>query len=510
MLLTLVACCVTPVLAAAVADPAAVLEQALAGADPASLQVVIEEGLRKDPQRAPDWRLLELWRLGETGQAEAFDRAHAGYRSSAPGVSRLQYADWLKVRSLARRGSPEPAARTVCTLLLDLEPDSPLRPRALEFARELTSRALDGEQRRELALWLGDEKRARLPELQLLPTLHRRLGAVLPLRGHDGPAGRELQAGLQAALEAHGDRQGWELLVRDCESDALLAMQLLQQLAGEVDALVVPGDPAYAAAAAFGSPVPVVFPWYSGDGLGDADSAFYQFNTPARVKLDRLLDLASSGLGLHHLASLVPANRAGKQLADHIENRSRELELELGPTEWYLPGTLDARRQVENLATYAASFPEGDGLLILPQPGDGETLVPQLAAGNPQAWLLGDGAFLEGENPRRLSVFRDRLMVVGDWLPERGLAGFGPFAGRIRAQHGRDPSRNESLGFECGRLLLAAGERAAEKGVAFRQALDALELESAYGGQFRLEGRANRGLETLSWNGYQFIPAGER
>lgn len=497
--------------AAAPADPAQVLEQALAGADPASLESVIQEGLRKDPGHSPDWKLLELWRLSETGKDPAFDSALATFRGSAPGNRRLEYADWLQVRSLARRGALAQSGRVACTLLLKLDPASPLRPRVLEFARDLVAKGLDADGRRELALWLGDEKRARLPELELIPRLYHRIGAVLPLRGADGKTGRELQAGLLAAMEAHGSDGGPELVILDCESDALLARHQMQELsASGVDVIIVPGEPAYAAAAAFGAPQPMVFPWYSGEGLAGADSSFHQFNTPASYKLDRLVALAREDLHLERLGSLVPANRAGNQLQDRLEALAAGGGLELAPPEWYLPGTMDARRQVENLGIFATSYPEGDGLVILPLPADGPMVIPQLAAGNPDAWLLGDGVFMEGENPDRLSVFRDRLVIVGDWLPGEGLDGFEPFRSRTLVLQNREPARNEALGFETARLLLLAGDMAAAEGVSFAVALSRLRVPSAYGGEFHLENRANLGLRTLGWNGVEFTPWGGR
>ncbi|MCB9474655.1 MAG: ABC transporter substrate-binding protein [Candidatus Delongbacteria bacterium] len=500
--------------AATQSSPRQVLEQALAGADPASLAPLIQQGLAenqsKDPSRMADWKLLDLWRLEESGQVAAFDAALSTFKGSAPGAERVSYADWLQVRSLARRGSSLQAARSGCTLWLGLASDSPLLPRVQSFTTRVCHDGLNAPQRRELALWLGEERLARLPGLELLPSLHHRIAAVLPLRGHDGRMGRELLAGLEAAFAAHADGD-WELVLRDCESDPLLAHQQLSALSGEeLDAVIVPGEPGYAAAAAFGAPFPVIFPWYSGNGLSQADSSFYQFNTPAAHKLDELLDLAEHTLDLHNLISLIPANRAGNQLQDRLEEAALSRGMELGPPQWYLPGTKDARRQMENLCIYADAFDFNDGLLVLPLPEDADVLIPQLAAANPDGWMLGDATFLEGENPQRLSVFRDHLLVVSDWLPAAGLDGSGPFMNQVRVKEGREASRNETVGFECARLLLLAGQAAAEEGRSFREALEHLDLPSAYGGDFRLEQRVNQGLRTLIWDGSRFTPWGGR
>lgn len=496
------------VASAARADEA--FEQALRLArDPADtedLQALVDQGVARGGSEASAWELLDLWIELERDRAEDPLVEWKAWRERWPDSAYLPWTDWWCARALVRRQRPAEAL----ALLPDVAataPEPELRRRAQALADALLDGRLPASEAEALAARLAQPGKDWLLGRLGGRRIHRRIGLVLPLKGADAEAGRQLLAGAEAALKA---LPGWSLDLADCESDPVLALVQMRALAasGEVDALIVPGDPACVAAAGFGSSVPVLLPWYEGQPIADADDALFQFNADETTLARGWAALIADSLDARQVISFAPATRRGRRLVEATlaELRQRRPDIETGMPQWYFPGARDLRRQLENMAIYESSFDTLSVSLVVGREEDMEILVPQLAWANPRHWIVGGSAFLtEGARVPELASLGGQLLVLGDWWPDVRLEAWQRFARDQEIVAGRPPTSLEARGFETMRLAGVCGEEAQRGGRSYRSALEDLRQTSVYGGTLRMERHQNSSLRLLAWDGRRFL-----
>ncbi len=483
------------------------------GESPELIQTLVEQGQAAAGADASSWDLLELWLCLQQTPGADFQFAWERYHRNWPRSRYLGYADYLRAQNflvteeihagvrqlLELQSSPEPALADRAGRLLDRVLEESLGREAIgALSREYTQ---------------GDACRQWLDNWLQTHNLHFRLAAILPLKGVDAALGHRYLAGMETALALADSSLGaWSLEVHDCESDPLRARQQAHQIEAEggVDCVLVPGAPVYAAAVAGCLSLPVLFPWYEGDNLLEADPDFYQLNSRPRTRAAAMADLAVDSLHVKRVITLAPATRSGKQLVDSLSTRLIELdpEVELGPPQWYFPGAQDMRRQLENLSIYETAFDSLDAVVVFSRPEDVAVLVPQLAYADLQCTVLGDASLISARDIKELGTLSDQLLVVSDWLPNPRKAVWGSFLEEFRRREMRSPELEEQLAFESTRLATEVAELARRSGGTFRNCLDTADLPSAYGGRMMLRARSNGHLLLLRWDGWAFRAIG--
>ncbi len=459
-----------------------------------------------EPAQASLWDLLELRFLSEMAPLALEEQLQA-FRRKWPDSRYLDWAEWYGLRSQVRLGEERSAVIHGLDLLAErVEPS--LEPRMRAQLLALLNAGLPQLAGRSWLPPLDDRREAVWQSLRQERLPRRRIGLVLPLRGRDGALGRIMEQGALELLARHPEAAAWDLRIRDCESDPLIARRQCVELQEQgVDAILLPGLPRYAAAAAATGKAPKVFPWVENTALLPADPTFYQFNSLPESRLQTLFEWAADSLGIRQAISLTPADREGRELETRLTELALERGIELGQPQRYLPGMKDMRRQADNLSLYASAFDSSDAMLIFARAGDMEVLIPQLAGAGPAGWILSDASFMEGLGKREMASYRDSLLLATDWLPSPS---FPLWKGYLDDQRdsGRSFQKNEALVFESLRLLLDCGELAHTSGSSFEQVLSGLDLPSAFGGRLRLVDRANATTLPVLWDGRRFRSIG--
>jgi ABC-type branched-subunit amino acid transport system substrate-binding protein len=494
--------------AVAVLDPGPAARLAADPAAEGELRALVAAGLAEGGAHASSWELLDLWlRLERDRSADPLPDWQR-FRGRWPNSRYLPWADWWCARALIRAGRGAEGLALLAGLAAG-GPEHELRTRATRLADRLLAGTLSHAEAEALLDSLEEPGRSWLDTRLGERRIHRRLGLVLPLKGPDAEHGRQLLSGAEAALRG---RPGWRLEVADCESDPVLAWILLRELAarGDLDALLLPGDPAYVAAASFGSPIPVLLPWYEGQPLAGADGALFQFNADEETLAAGWADLLAGELAARQLITVAPATRHGRRLMEALERQllQRGAEIETGMPQWYFPGALDLRRQLENLAIYEGAFDSSSVSLVVGVEEDMATLVRQLAWANPRHQVLGSAAFLaESARVPELSALGGQLLILSDWQPGAAIEPWQSWQREQEIVAGRAPTTREARGYESARLAVVCGELAAASGRSFRSVLETLNQPSLYGGRIRLQDRHNAQLLRLDWDGRSFRPS---
>ncbi len=490
------------------------LELVRRDAPPESLERSIREGLERGGPARSGWETVRLWNLARIDSA-GFVRALADFRRAWPQSRYLPYGRFLHARLLASRGGSAAAAMGLLDLLSgDCEEQLELRARRLLVrllegplstggAKKLLARRADRSSRRWLEGWIRGRR------------IHRRFAAVLPLKGDDAARGRSALVGLETALSMWSDSLepgAWRMELLDSESDALRAHVLLEEHCRpeDLDFALNLGKPAYAAAASFGSSVPVIHPWYEGVDLPDADPALYQLNADPATLGRALADLAVDSLEIRAAVTLAPATLPGARFVEEFNARLLDLDslVELGAPQWYFPGAQDLRRQMENLSIYESSFDTLAAVVVFATPGELPVLLPQLAYADPRGLVLGNSPFLEGLRIPELATLENQLLVLSDWLPVSNLPHWRRFVDEFRRREGRLPEREEALAYESLRLMMECGRIAELSERSFRMTLEDLSLPSSFGGRLLMDGRSNSHLLLMSFDGRRFVPLG--
>jgi hypothetical protein len=452
--------------------------------------------------------IVHLWMLSEDEKyMGTFDQAYASFRKNFPESQYSGAADYFRARLLIRNHRNIEAAEALLPLLdgsksqtsihaENLLQDLVVERLQIQDLETLQTESLTPAAHQFLSAQIGDR------------TLHKRLGVVLPLKGVDANLGQAYMNGIELAL-SYKDK-GWEIIWLDCESDPVLAHHQLRSLSNrdDLDLLLIPGEPAYAAAACGLDSKLVVLPWYEGETL--QSSHMTQLNASPATYGTAMASLALDSLHMDHLITLAPATRYGKTMVDQLmaEIHLRRPDMEVGPPQWYFPGTPDMRRQLENLAIYESAFDSLSMSILFARDDDMESLVPQLAWANPQGLILSNSPFLGAQGQQAMSSFANQLLILADWTSHFNRPSQSWLIRELELREGRTPLPSESLAFESLVLLMEAGDVAQASSNSLRSTLAKLDLPSAFGGRFIMHDNSNGHLSLYAWNGLRFRPVG--
>ena len=483
------------------------------GENPELIQALVEEHDREPGPESSSWDLLDLWLKLRQEPGAGFELAWRRFHDNWPQSTYLGFADYLRAQNFLLVEDAEAGSRQLLDLLN--ANDARLARRATSLLEQVLEQRLEREEIQALvdSYPTGDTRRQYLQHWLSTHRLHCCMAAILPLKGADAALGHRYLAGMETALAMRDSTQAeWSLEVFDCESDPLRALQQARSINAQnsFDCVLLPGRPEYAAAVAGVLRMPVLFPWFAGDNLLEADANFYQLNTRPRTQAAAMADLAVDSLKVKRLISLAPATRSGKQQVDSLNARLQLLdpELELGPPQWYFPGAQDMRRQLENIAIYEAAFDTLDAVVVYARPEDVAVLVPQLAYADLQSTVLSDASLISARDVKELATLSDQLLILSDWLPNPRKANWARFLEEFRRREMRSPELDEQLAYESARLVISVGELARRSGSTFGACLNSTDLPSAYGGRLLMQGRSNGHLLLLRWDGWAFRAIG--
>jgi hypothetical protein len=511
---------------AAAADPAEVLALARRNAAPdsaaiAALRRQVEEGLAQGGTRAGDWACLDLWLAAEWEERADLPARRAAFARAWPRSRHQEEADWLLARWRLRRGGAMPAAR----LLLELAGarDSALREEAGRLLEGLCDAVLADAELDSLGGESGPAGRAWLADWRERRRLRGRILLVAPLSGPDAALGTALRTGTEAALRQRRRAGGRELELEtaDCQSDALLLRELATRRGPAADALLLPGEGPYLAAAGgldCGRPLLVSA---AGGPLESLAPDLLQFGLDPVTQGRLLAGLARDSLGVEHVQSLAPVARPARRLVEALRAELEPHGVELGQEQWYFGGARDMAPQAENLRLFAEGREGAGAWVVLGSEREAPALLGLLAALPARGWVLGDAGLLAAVGERPPATLAGRLLVLTDWLPPAlaglarqagagGLEEGAAFARELEAREGRAPTAAEARAFESARLLALGWDEAARRQRGLGGVLAALEAPSLYGGALRMAGSRPHGALLLAWTEQGWRALGQR
>lgn len=486
----------------------------------AALRKLVDQGLAEDAQSG-DWACLDLWLRAEWEDDPALPVARAAFLRDWPCSACQEAADWWSARWVLRRSGALDAAPRLARLAAT-HPQGEWGRRAGELLERLHDEVLNDSARRRLDDSLDSLSGAwwqrRLAERQV----HGRLLLLAPLSGTDAPVGQALRLGVESALEhCRAAGESWELTVWDCQSDPLLTREQLA-LSGQqpLDAVLLPGQPAYLAACA-GLEVahPLLALGYEGSPPQDLNPRLLHFGLDPASLGAVAARWARDSLRVARAITLGPATRASMRLVEGFEKAwlGASPRPELGQKQWYFFGAKRLERQEENLLHFDGA---GSGALwlVLGSPREGAILADLLDRVPAGVRVVGDAGLLEALSGRVPANLAGRFFILTDWLPDElsalagpaGNAGWQRFRAQLQASQGRAPGALETRSYETVRLLALAAARSRQSGRRLEKELAELTVPSLYGGQLRQAGAQAAGPLLLGWTGREYHVLGRR
>ena len=325
-----------------------------------------------------------------------------------------------------------------------------------------------------------------------------RLGVVLPLTGPLGEQGGQLLSGVQYALQLNNNRKQLkvELVTRDSEGAMVKAIRAAQEVCRDPAVTAVIGDlesqvTAGVAAVAQENETPCVAPLAMEDGLVDIGDCVFQLNGFIGERGRALADYAINSLGLKRFAILYPADAYGRVMRRAFAEAVIQKGGEILSEKWYADGAVDfdvqmaaireagLKRMIHDslaaaqgdaavLAPVVDRIAEVqldkrelpvtsvDGLFLIANKSNVESLISQLTYNNIQTQLLG------GSNWDDLAVLMghrdalDGVVYYSDYYADP----FSPVASAFRTGFkkatGRNPEKMEAIGYDAACVLLEA------------------------------------------------------
>lgn len=330
-----------------------------------------------------------------------------------------------------------------------------------------------------------------------------RLGVILPLTGPLGEQGGQLLAGVQYAIRLNNERKQlkFDLITRDSEGAMIKAIRAAQEICHDADVTTVIGDlesqvTAGVAAVAQENETPCIAPLAMEDGLVDIGACVFQLNGFIGDRARALAEYAITSLGLKRFALLYPSDAYGRVMrrafSEAVVQKGGEILIE----KWYAESAVDfgpqmtaireagLKRMILDSLTAARSgsavlaqavdriaevqldkrelpVTSVDGLFMIANKSNVESLVSQLAYNNIQTQLLGgsnwdDLALLMGHQEAL-----DGIVYYSDYYADPYSPEVSAFRTGFKKATGRNPEKMEAIGFDAVSVLLAAmGDKA--------------------------------------------------
>jgi hypothetical protein len=480
----------------------------------AVIKTLITAGDNEPEEYRSTYALCRLWLLerdttGDSGQK--FMEARETFHEKWPNSEYHNFIEYMYARWLIRNDQSIKAADKLLDLL-NQKNEELLIKRSTALLNDLFSfdlgvsgadalllKRIDRVSRDYLENWSGGR------------FINRSFGVVLPLKGVDSAAGKEMLRGIELGIQLESSpdlQQNWKMEIFDCESDPVLAQLQMKKLSARtnLDFIISLGEPEYVAAAGFGSKTPIVFPWFGGEEFAEIDAALFRLNVPNDITSGAMATLVCDSLNMNSVIAIAPATRHGKHMVEELNQIliQKNPFIEFGPPQWYFPGAQDMRRQLENVAVFDAAFDSSSCIITFMDSAEMEVFLPQLAYADPQGIVIGGAEFIEHADIPELKSLDGQLLILSDWYSPDGHQRWSAMEKEFNRLESRQPVLANKVGYESARLLMRCGDAAALANRSYRASLENLQLPSSFGGRFMMFNRANSHLLLLSYYSRRF------
>jgi ABC-type branched-subunit amino acid transport system substrate-binding protein len=476
--------------------------------------------------------LPRLWYLD--GIAAARERAYADAlasfsRAEAGGVSSaLDSLLVMNLRMLCERGL---AREEVAVFSRSAE----LHPRVLEVIRYYD---IAGAVQQGAAVEAGQNaeqfKRAypRSPFLSAVNDLLARLrgekksvvriGVLAPLSGYDAEVGRQMVAGLQAAVDhaAAPGRPEIKLVIDDTRGSIIETARKTLEFVDKfgIKFLIGPAlshDAAATACLLRDRDVIVVSPTATEDGITELDRNFFQVNVTPRALGASIARYAAENLTIKEFALLAPLSDYGAAITLGFRDQVRASGGTIVAEEYYEEGTRDFRTQFESVRKKLARFRyekmagaagtaglgrthKADSLFLAdsvmdiggffaPAESDEAVMIAaQVYFHKIRTQLLGSAGWhqqktiTDGKRYVTNAIFSTNLLVAA------GTPEYEQFVKAYRERAKSEPDRVAALGYDAAQLLIGALAKNDDPG-AVREALSSVKSFSGASGRITID-----------------------
>lgn len=299
----------------------------------------------------------------------------------------------------------------------------------------------------------------------------RSIGVVLPLSGRFGPFGNLVRRGLDLAVEQWAvNRPGLQLLYRDSQSDTELTRQAVIELAQQ-GVLAIIGPLTGSAAMAAGEEaqrrrVPLLS-LSQRDGVPEMGEMVFRHALTNRMQVEALVAYAMDHRQMSTFATLAPANKQGKEMADLFAQAVIARGGALLGAEEYAETATDFRRQIMRLRGRNPDGPEERGgvreeapppfqALFIPDFADRVgLLLPQLPYyGLQDVQLLGINGWNSPELLKLAGRQAEGAVFVDGFFKHSHFPFVREFVESYHEKYGEEPSILEAQGYDAAGILL--------------------------------------------------------
>ena len=376
--------------------------------------------------------------------------------------------------------------------------DDPVSPWILlEMARRELSRG-----HREEALTRAEELLRRFPDsaaAQQARALRSRaaekqpdrltIGVVCPLSGSYADYGKDLQHGVELALEQRRPTLDIDISmqVRDSGGSAVRAVRAAGELIENQDAAALVGPLLSANAVGVGAlcdcrQVPMITPTAAEEDIAQVGRFVFQRSVGSRALGERMASYGVGELDLQTLAILAPRDGHGQAAVEGFRQVAEQAGARILAITWYQAGDTDFKEQLLQIRRQKQAYDDSleasgilpeiearaqpdtlppseqrvylDGLFVPASPQEAGMIAPQIAFHRLETLICGTSGW-GGREARRIGGrYLDGIHFATDFVEELSDPTYQDFAAAFNERYGHHPGKVAVFSYECASLLL--------------------------------------------------------
>jgi|GEM_PF-764517 len=315
------------------------------------------------------------------------------------------------------------------------------------------------------------------------------IGVICPLSGPYADYGRDLQHGVELAVEQYHSPDGIdiEVQVRDSGGSAVRAVRAAGELIEEQDAAALVGPLLSANAVGVGAvcdcrQVPMITPTATEENIAQVGRFVFQRSVGSRALGERMASYGIGELDLQTFAILAPRDGHGQAAVEGFRQVAEGAGARILAITWYQAGDTDFKAQLLQIRSRKQAYDDSlealgmlpaieaqaqpdtlppserrvylDGLFVPASPQEAGMIAPQIAFHRLETLICGTSGWGDREAHRIGGRYLDGIHFATDFIEELSNPAYQEFAAAFTDRYGHHPGKVAVFSYECALLLL--------------------------------------------------------
>jgi ABC-type branched-subunit amino acid transport system substrate-binding protein len=419
--------------------------------------------------------------------------------------------------------------------------DDPLTPWIL---LEMARREMVRGHREEALTWAGEvlrrfpgteaaqEARALESMAAEQPPRHLTIGVVCPLSGSYAEYGKDLQHGVELAVEQRRSLSDIDITVQAMDSggSAVRAVRAAEELIGDHGAVALVGPLLSANAVGVGAvcdcrQIPMITPTAAEENIAQVGRFVFQRSVGSRALGERMASYGVEELNLQTFAILAPRDGHGQAAVEGFRQVAEGAGAHVLTVTWYQSGDTDFKSQLLQIRRRKQAYDDSlealgilppvdrpaqpdtlppseqrvylDGLFVPASPQEAGMIAPQIAFHRLETLICGTSGW-GGREARRIGGrYLDGIHFATDFVEELSDPEYQQFTAAFADRYGHHPGKVAVFSYECALLLMEGITSGAHTPEALYHVLSQTENFRGLAGEISLNRRLGANDEAM-------------